>query len=146
MYSFQAGTALRRPTLQVRFPAHTLQGMKRPGLGCTLPLIWRMKRRPRGERKQSTNFREATCFPFAVVQGAARQKNGLCEGVPEILGKANSNFDPAQTGSGTTTTTLRWLLIGAGCQLRFIKRLYELKRCYCYLNLIRISLFSPPGN
>ena len=37
------------------------------------------KRNAEVERKQ-TNFKEAACYPFAVVQGAARRKNGLCEG------------------------------------------------------------------
>ena len=32
------------------------------------------------ERRQMTDFKEAWCCPSAVVQGAARQKNGLCEG------------------------------------------------------------------
>ena len=52
------------------------------------------------ERTQATDFREAVCCPSTVVQGTARQKNGL-RGVPGVtgtLGKANSNFDPAQTG------------------------------------------------
>ena len=50
------------------------------------------------------NFKEAVCCVSAVVQGAARRKNGLCEGSALgnwTLGKANSHFDPAQTGSGT---------------------------------------------
>ena len=42
-------------------------------------------RRPANERqkerkKQSANFREAACCPFAVVQRAALQKNGMCNG------------------------------------------------------------------
>ena len=36
------------------------------------------KRKAGVERRQA-NFKEAACYPSAVVQGAARQKNGLCE-------------------------------------------------------------------
>ena len=36
------------------------------------------KRKTGVERKQA-NFKEAACYPSAVVQGAARRKNGLCE-------------------------------------------------------------------
>ena len=43
------------------------------------------------------------CYPSAVVQGAARQKI-VCvrevSGVTGTLGKANSHFDPTQTGRG----------------------------------------------
>ena len=38
-----------------------------------------MRRRAREERKQA-DFKEAACYPSAVVQRAARQKNVLCEG------------------------------------------------------------------
>ena len=37
------------------------------------------KRKAGVERRQA-NFKEAACYPSAVVQGAARRKNGLCEG------------------------------------------------------------------
>ena len=55
------------------------------------------------ERRQSTDFKEAACCRSAVVQGAARRKNGLCEGSTQnnCLGKANRHFDPTQMGSGT---------------------------------------------
>ena len=33
----------------------------------------------KGRRRQA-NFKKAACYPPAVVQGAARQKNALCEG------------------------------------------------------------------
>ena len=36
------------------------------------------KRKAGVERRQA-NFKEAACYPSAVVQGATRQKNGLCE-------------------------------------------------------------------
>ena len=58
-----------------------------------------MKRRARVERRQA-NFKEAACYPSAVVQGAARLI--VCvRGVPGVtgtLGKTNSHFDPTQTG------------------------------------------------
>ena len=40
-----------------------------------------MGKRKAGEgRRQAIDFKEAACYPSAVVQGAARRKNGLCEG------------------------------------------------------------------
>ena len=45
------------------------------------------KRKAEVERRQA-NFKEAACYPSAVVQGAARRKNGLCEG------SARGNWDP----------------------------------------------------
>ena len=36
-----------------------------------------IKSRAGEERRQATDFIEAACCPSAVVQGAARQKNGL---------------------------------------------------------------------
>ena len=39
------------------------------------------------ERKQA-DLKEAVCYPSAIVQGAARQKNGLCEG------STRGNWDP----------------------------------------------------
>ena len=54
------------------------------------------------KRKQATNFKNAVCCPSAVVQGAALRKNeGEFPGVTGILGRANSHFDPTQTGPGT---------------------------------------------
>ena len=40
-----------------------------------------------GVEKRQANFKEAACYPSAVVQGAARQKNALCEG------SARGNWD-----------------------------------------------------
>ena len=74
------------------------------------------KRKAVEERRQATDFKEAACYPSAVVQRAARRKNGLCEG------SALGNFDPREgqqpfrpnpNGVGDRTTTLRRLLIGA---------------------------------
>ena len=60
------------------------------------------KRKAGVERRQA-DFKAAACYPSAVVQGAARRKNGWCKGsawVTGTLGKANSHFDPTQTGRG----------------------------------------------
>ena len=74
-------------------------------------------KRERGkEKNHATNFKGAACCPSAVVQGAARRKNGLCEG------SARGNWDPREgqqpfrpnpNGAGDCITTLRRLLIGA---------------------------------
>ena len=47
------------------------------------------KRKAGVERRQA-NFKEAACYPSAVVQGAERRKNGLCEG------SAWGNWDPRE--------------------------------------------------
>ena len=38
------------------------------------------KKKAGEKRRQETDFKEAACYPSSVVQGAARQKNGLCKG------------------------------------------------------------------
>ena len=43
-----------------------------------------------GVKRRQANFKEAACYPSAVVQGAARRKNGLCEG------SARGNWDPRE--------------------------------------------------
>ena len=61
------------------------------------------KRKAREERRQETDFKEATCCPSAVVQGQHGKKMVCVGGVHEVtgtLGKANSHFDPTQTGLG----------------------------------------------
>ena len=40
------------------------------------------RKRKAGEERRQVDFKEAGCYPSAVVQGTARQKNGLCEGSP----------------------------------------------------------------
>ena len=50
----------------------------------------RQSRERQGVKRRQANFKETTCYPFAVVQGAARQKNGLCEG------SAQGNWDPRE--------------------------------------------------
>ena len=35
-------------------------------------------KRNAGVERRQTNFKEAACYPFAVVQGSARRKNSLC--------------------------------------------------------------------
>ena len=37
-------------------------------------------KRNAGVKRRQANFKEAACYPSAIVQGAARRKNGLCEG------------------------------------------------------------------
>ena len=48
----------------------------------------KMDKRKAGEERKQANFKEAACYSSAVVQGAARRKNGLCEG------SARGNWDP----------------------------------------------------
>ena len=43
-----------------------------------------------GVEKRQANFKEAVCYPSAVVHGAARRKNALCEG------SARGNWDPRE--------------------------------------------------
>ena len=47
-------------------------------------------KRKAGVKRRQADFKEATCYPFAVVQGAARRKNGSCEG------SARGNWDPRE--------------------------------------------------
>ena len=44
--------------------------------------------RKAGEERRQTDFKEAECYSSAVVQGAARRKNGLCER------SSKGNWDP----------------------------------------------------
>ena len=62
------------------------------------------KREAEQRRRQAADFKEAVCCPSAIVQQAARLKNGCARGVPGVTGPletAKSHFDPTQTGSGT---------------------------------------------
>ena len=45
-------------------------------------------KRKAGEERRLANFKEIACYPSAVVQGAARRKNVLCEG------STRGNWDP----------------------------------------------------
>ena len=47
-------------------------------------------RRKTGEERKQVDFNETACYPSAVVQGAARQKNASCEG------SARGNWDPRE--------------------------------------------------
>ena len=47
-------------------------------------------KRKAGEERRQADFKEVACYPCAVVQGAARRKNGLCEG------GARGNCDPRE--------------------------------------------------
>ena len=62
------------------------------------------KRKAGEGRRQATDFKEAVCCPFAVVQKAARQKNGLCEGSARVNWQPRKDqqpFRPDPKGSGT---------------------------------------------
>ena len=48
-------------------------------------------KRKAGVEKRQANFKEAACYPSAVVQGAARRKNALCEE------SARGNWDPRES-------------------------------------------------
>ena len=37
-------------------------------------------KRKAGKERRQADYKEAACYPSAVVQEAARRKNGLCEG------------------------------------------------------------------
>ena len=50
----------------------------------------KMGKRKEGVKRRQSDFKEAACYPSAVVQGAARRKNGLCEG------SARGNWDPRE--------------------------------------------------
>ena len=49
-----------------------------------------MGKRKAGEERRQADFKEAACCPSVMIQGAARQKNGLCEG------SARGNWDPRE--------------------------------------------------
>ena len=86
----------------------------------------------KGRRRQA-DFKEATCYPSAVVQGFERQKNDLCEG--SVRGKwdpqeGKQPFQPNPNGVGDRTTTLRRLLIGV------------VQFCSLYMYIPEISQFT----
>ena len=47
-------------------------------------------KRKTGVKRRQANFKEAACYPYAVVQGAARRKNVFCEK------SARGNWDPRE--------------------------------------------------
>ena len=47
-------------------------------------------KRKAGEERRHADFKEAACYPSAVVQGAARRKKALCEG-------SARNWDPQES-------------------------------------------------
>ena len=64
----------------------------------------KMGKRKAGDQRRPANFKEAGCYPSAVVQGAAQRKMVCVRGVLGVtgtLGKANSHFNPTQTRLGT---------------------------------------------
>ena len=61
------------------------------------------KRKAGVERRQAS-FKEAACYPSAVVQGVHGKKMVCVRRVPGVTGtlrKANSHFNPTQMGLGT---------------------------------------------
>ena len=73
-------------------------------------------KRKEGEEIKQADFKEAACYPSAVVQGAVRQKNGLCEGSARGNWEPREGqqpFQPNPNEVGDRTTMLRRLLIGA---------------------------------
>ena len=61
-------------------------------------------KREAGEERRQADFKEAACHPSAVVQGLHGKKMVCVRGVPGVTGtlrKANSHFNPTQTGLGT---------------------------------------------
>ena len=88
---------------QVKFLAHTEQEKDRATTRMNVAAHQKEGNEKTGKRKQATDS-EAACCHCAIVQGAARLKNGCVRRVPGVtvtLGKANSYFDPTQTGSKT---------------------------------------------
>ena len=71
-------------------------------------------KRKAGVKRRQANFKEAACYPSAVVQGAARQKMVCVRGVPGVTGPSGRPTailtQPKRVGD--RTTTLRRLLIG----------------------------------
>ena len=58
-------------------------------------------KRKAGVKRRQANFKEAACYPSAVVQGLHGKKMVCVWGVPRVTGtlrKTNSHFDPTQTG------------------------------------------------
>ena len=64
-------------------------------------------KRKAGEERRQADFKEAACYPSSVVQGLHGEKMVCVRGVPGVtgtLGKANSYFNPIQTGLRTTSS------------------------------------------
>ena len=77
----------------------------------------RLQERERQEKEHAIGYRKAECFPSAVVQRAARRRNGCIGGNARgnwDLREGEQKFQPIQNWTGDCTTTLKWLLIGAG--------------------------------
>ena len=55
-------------------------------------------KRKAGEQRRQAHFKEAGCYPSAIVQGGCTTKNGLCEG------SAQGNWDPQEGHSHFNTT------------------------------------------
>ena len=98
----------------------------------------RTSKRKAGEERRHADFKEAVCYPSAIVHGAARKKMVCVRGVTGVIGtrgKANSHFNPTQTGLGAALPRLRRLLIGAVDFARF--------RCIYYIYDRNFALHCP---
>ena len=98
----------------------------------------------RQTRERQANFKEAACYPSAVVQGLHGKKMVCVREVPGatgILWKANSHFNPTQTGLDRTTM-LRQLLTGAVqfCSLYMYIYIYKTQCASVCLSAIEIKL------
>ena len=125
MDSFGAGAALQRRTHPGHIPIAylTRKGMARIRMNVATHQERKKNEKmdkieEEEERKQLTDFKEAASCPFAVVQGAARRENRLCEGSVFSRGgwdplEGQQPFRLNPNGVGDRTATLRQLLIGA---------------------------------
>ena len=108
----------------------------------------RERKRQEKREKGATDFKEAACYPSAVVQRTARRKNGLCEG--STRGSWDSHegqqpFRPNPNEVGDSTITLKWLLIGAiqFCSLYTAYCIYD--RNFALHHLERLELIRVVG-
>ena len=63
--------------------------------------IEKMGKRKEGKERKQADFKEAACYPYAVVQGLHGEKMVCVRGVPGVtgtLGKANSHLTQPKRG------------------------------------------------
>ena len=63
-----------------------------------------MKKAGEERKDRQPIFKKLRAALLRSLRGQHGKKNGLCEGMPGVTGileKANSHFNPTQTGSGT---------------------------------------------
>ena len=111
------------------------------------------KRKAEEGRRQATDFKEAVCYPSAVVQGAVQRKMVCARGVPGV------NWDPREgqqpfrsclNGVGDRTTNICFValvVVNNYCTVRrfFNSNAAAIKQCFfgCYFDAVAIlkSLF-----